>query len=58
MLIAKVSSLMPSKEDFKAMVGPVLRGTVIGSALGILPGGGAILAAFASYTVETRLQAS
>lgn len=54
-LIAKVSSLMPSKEDFKAMVGPVLRGTVIGSALGILPGGGAILAAFASYTVEKRV---
>lgn len=54
-LIAKVSSLMPSKEDFKAMIGPVLRGTAIGSALGILPGGGAILAAFASYTVEKRV---
>src|SRR3546814_12131566 len=37
------------------MVAPVLRGTAIGSALGILPGGGAILASFASYTVEKRL---
>ncbi|SCX05607.1 Tripartite tricarboxylate transporter TctA family protein [Agrobacterium sp. DSM 25558] len=54
-LMAKVSGLLPSKEDFKQMIGPVLRGTAIGSALGILPGGGAILAAFASYTVEKRV---
>ncbi len=54
-LIAKVSGLMPTREDFRKMVGPVLRGTAIGSALGILPGGGAILAAFASYTVEKRV---
>ena len=54
-LIAKVSGLMPTREDFRKMIAPVLRGTVIGSALGILPGGGAILAAFASYTVEKRV---
>ncbi|HTN97695.1 MAG TPA: tripartite tricarboxylate transporter permease, partial [Nordella sp.] len=47
-LIKKVHGLMPTREDFRRMVGPVLRGTAIGSALGILPGGGAILAAFAS----------
>ena len=39
---------------FKAWPAPIVRGTVIGSALGILPGGGAVLAAFASYTVEKR----
>lgn len=54
-LIAKVSGLMPTREDFRKMIAPVLRGTAIGSALGILPGGGAILAAFASYTVEKRV---
>ena len=54
-LIRKVSGLMPTREDFKRMAGPIVRGTAIGSALGILPGGGAILAAFASYTVEKRL---
>jgi putative tricarboxylic transport membrane protein len=54
-LVAKVTGLFPSKEDLKAMIAPTLRGTVIGSALGILPGGGAILAAFASYTVEKRV---
>ncbi len=54
-LISKVTGLLPTKDDFKQMVGPVLRGTAIGSALGILPGGGAILASFASYTVEKRV---
>jgi len=55
---AKVQGLMPTKEDFKRMVPAVLRGTAIGSALGILPGGGALLAAFAAYTIEkkTKLQ--
>jgi TctA family transporter len=54
-LITKVSGLMPTRDDFRRMIGPVLRGTGIGSALGILPGGGAILASFASYTVEKRI---
>ena len=54
-LIRKVSGLMPTREELKRMAGPIVRGTAIGSALGILPGGGAILAAFASYTVEKRL---
>jgi putative tricarboxylic transport membrane protein len=54
----KVSGLMPTKEDFKRMTPAVLRGTALGSALGILPGGGALLAAFAAYTIEkkTKLQ--
>ncbi|WP_377293461.1 tripartite tricarboxylate transporter permease [Rhizobium sp. SG2393] len=54
-LMKKVSGLLPTKDDFRQMVGPVLRGTGIGSALGILPGGGAILASFASYTVEKKI---
>jgi TctA family transporter len=54
-LMSKVGSLMPSRDEFKQMIAPVVRGTAIGSALGILPGGGAILASFASYTVEKRM---
>lgn len=54
-LTTKVSGLMPSKEDWRRMMGPILRGTGIGSILGILPGNGAVLAAFASYTIEKRL---
>src|SRR5213083_2308540 len=55
---AKVTGLFPTKQDFKDMTPAVLRGTFLGSALGILPGGGALLAAFAAYTVEkkTKLQ--
>ena len=51
---AKVSGLMPSREDFKNMVPAVLRGTALGSLLGILPGGGAVMASFAAYTLEKR----
>ncbi|MDP9138842.1 MAG: tripartite tricarboxylate transporter permease [Pseudomonadota bacterium] len=51
----KVSGLMPTRADLKAIALPMLRGTAIGSALGILPGGGAILSAFAAYSVEKRI---
>ena len=50
----KVTSLWPSKEDFKRMMPSILRGTGIGSILGVLPGGGAPLAAFAAYSLEKK----
>lgn len=50
----KVTTLWPSKEDFKRMVPSILRGTGIGSILGVLPGGGAALAAFAAYSIEKK----
>jgi len=52
---SKVGRLMPSKEDFKRMTPAILRGTALGSALGILPGGGALLSSFAAYTVEKKV---
>jgi TctA family transporter len=52
---AKVGSLMPSKEDFKRIWAPILRGTTLGSMLGILPGGGALLASFGAYTLEKKV---
>jgi TctA family transporter len=52
---SKVGRMMPSKEDFRRMVKPILRGTAIGSALGILPGGGALLASFGAYTLEKKV---
>jgi TctA family transporter len=48
-------SMIPSKDDMRRMVGPILRGTGIGSLLGLLPGGGALLAAFAAYAIEKRV---
>src|SRR6476620_10939783 len=49
-----VSGLMPNREDFRNMIPAVLRGTALGAGLGILPGGGALLSAFASYTIEQQ----
>lgn len=54
-LSSKVGSLFLTKEEWKRATPSVLRGTVLGSALGILPGGGASLAAFGSYMMERRI---
>ncbi len=51
---AKVQGLFPTAQDFKRMFPAMLRGTALGSCLGILPGGGALLSAFAAYTVEKK----
>jgi putative tricarboxylic transport membrane protein len=53
--IPKITGLWPTKEDFKRMVAPILRGTIIGSALGILPGSGSILGSFAAYSIEKKV---
>ena len=47
-IIARITSLMPTRDDWRRMVAPILRGTAIGSALGVLPGSGSILGAFAA----------
>lgn len=54
-VVKRVPDLWPSRADLKAMVGPAFRGTLLGSALGVLPGGGAILASFASYALEKKI---
>jgi len=51
----KVTHLYPTKQDFKESWAPVLRGTALGSMLGILPGGGALLASFGAYTLEKKV---
>jgi len=51
---SKIGRLMPSKEDFRRMWSPILRGTALGSALGILPGGGPLLASFSAYALEKK----
>jgi putative tricarboxylic transport membrane protein len=51
----KVKNLFPTKEDFKRAWPASVRGTALGCFLGILPGGGSILSAFGSYTVEKKL---
>lgn len=51
----KVRNVLPSWAELKASFGPIVRGTAIGSILGVLPGGGALLSSFASYTAEKKI---
>jgi len=50
-----VTTLFPTREDFRRFIPAAARGTVLGTVLGMLPGGGATLSAFASYTLEKKL---
>jgi TctA family transporter len=50
-----ITGLMPSRSDLRRIMMPILRGTILGSILGILPGGGALLAAFGAYSLEKKL---
>lgn len=52
---AKITRLMPTWAEVKQMLAPATRGTMLGSILGVLPGGGAALASFASYALEKKV---
>jgi TctA family transporter len=53
--LSKVTHLYPTKDDLKRSWASILRGTALGSCLGILPGGGALLASFGAYTLEKKV---
>src|SRR5690606_34329306 len=55
---SKVGTLYPNKQEFKEAWPAAVRGTAMGAALGVLPGGGAILSSFASYTLEKKLSST
>jgi putative tricarboxylic transport membrane protein len=52
---SRIGSVWPSASDLRQSSGAILRGTMLGSILGVLPGGGALLAAFAAYTLEKKV---
>ena len=52
---SKVTNLMPTTADLKASAGPIVRGTVLGSFFGVLPGTGPAIASFSSYMLEKKL---
>jgi len=54
-LTAKVKNLFPNLKDWAESIWAVIRGTVLGFFLGIIPGGGAIVASFASYAIEKKM---
>ena len=51
----KVGSLWPTREEIRRAIPAVLRGTTLGSMLGVLPGGGPTLGAFSAYTLEKKI---
>ncbi|TAJ39169.1 MAG: tripartite tricarboxylate transporter permease, partial [Reyranella sp.] len=51
----KVNSLWPTAEEIRRAIPAALRGTFLGAALGVLPGGGPTLGAFSAYTLEKKL---
>ncbi len=55
LLTQKVTNLLPTFKDLKDCSGAITRGTILGSCLGILPGGGALLASFSAYALEKKV---
>jgi putative tricarboxylic transport membrane protein len=53
--LKEIRGLMPTWADIKAMLPPALRGTALGAGLGLLPGGGPVLASFSTYSLEKKL---
>jgi putative tricarboxylic transport membrane protein len=51
----RVKNLFPSLKDWGASIWPIIRGTFLGFFLGIIPGGGAVIASFASYAIEKKV---
>lgn len=54
-LRTKIKNLLPTREDWKRSIGPIGRGSLLGFLLGVLPGGGAVISSFISYTVEKKI---
>ena len=52
-----IKNLMPTREDFKRSIGPILRGTGIGAFFGVLPGTGPAVASLSSYMIEKKIAA-
>ena len=52
---AKIKGLLPNLRDWMESIGAIIRGTFLGFFLGVLPGGGAIIATFVSYALEKKL---
>jgi putative tricarboxylic transport membrane protein len=54
-MVKKVTGLWPTREDWRRIRGPIVRGTLLGALLGLLPGGGAALASFGAYALEKKV---
>jgi putative tricarboxylic transport membrane protein len=55
LLTSRVKHLLPTLKDWADSIWSIIRGTVLGFFLGIIPGGGAVIASFASYAIEKKV---
>jgi putative tricarboxylic transport membrane protein len=53
--VSEIKGLLPNLKDWMESIGPIIRGSIIGFLLGILPGGGTIISTFSSYALEKRI---
>ncbi len=53
--ISKISRILPTKQDLKDSIGPIIRGSLVGFFKGIVPGSGATLASFLAYLLEKKI---
>ncbi len=51
----RTRELLPTRDEWRRSVGPISRGTGLGFVLGLLPGGGGLIAPFASYLLEKKI---
>jgi putative tricarboxylic transport membrane protein len=54
-MVSNIRNLLPSRQDWKESAAPLARGSILGFLLGILPGGGAVIASFVSYALEKKI---
>ena len=54
-LTGKIKNLFPNLKDWADSIGAIIRGSILGFFLGIIPGGGAIISSFASYAIEKKM---
>jgi putative tricarboxylic transport membrane protein len=54
-LATRIRNLFPTLRDWAKCIGPIVRGSILGFFLGILPGGGAVIASFSSYAIEKKI---
>ena len=52
---ASLKGVLPTREDWRRCWSSMIRGSILGSFIGVLPGGGAVISSFVAYAVEKRI---
>jgi putative tricarboxylic transport membrane protein len=55
LLTSRVKNIFPTLQDWRDSIGSILRGSIMGFCLGLIPGGGGVIASFTSYAIEKKI---